>query len=112
MCEVLSDVDTMLSMTTHGSARLSLSSATTFADSQNLFDASIAFSDIGFKEVPSVMEECESLGSKYHHAGDCKPCRWFHRPGGCGHGQNCEHCHMCPAGEHKRRARVAAENRK
>merc|ERR1712113_1075119 len=51
------------------------------------------------KELPSV-------GSAYHGFGQCKPCAWFYRPGGCLNGQACAHCHLCPKGEIKARKKA------
>jgi len=44
-----------------------------------------------------------SLGSAYHFAGLCKPCVFFHSEKGCENGTDCLHCHICAAGEKKRR---------
>merc|ERR1719498_1981768 len=44
-----------------------------------------------------------SQGSTLHGSGNCRPCAWFWRPGGCQNGQNCGHCHLCPEGELKMR---------
>lgn len=33
-----------------------------------------------------------------HLSGDCRPCPWFWRPGGCHNGDGCAHCHFCHAG--------------
>jgi len=51
-------------------------------------------------------EGVPSRGSVLHDCGDCRPCAWFHGPEGpdaCRHGAACEFCHLCPAGELKRR---------
>merc|ERR1719506_2669543 len=37
------------------------------------------------------------------HPHDCKPCAWYHHARGCQRGADCEFCHLCPAGEIKRR---------
>lgn len=39
-----------------------------------------------------------SVGAAQHAQGDCKPCAWFWRPGGCTRGEACQHCHLCPRG--------------
>jgi len=53
-----------------------------------------------------------SLGSARHFAKECRPCAWFHRPGGCQNGAECRHCHLCPDGELKvRRDTKAASMR-
>jgi len=41
-------------------------------------------------------------GSKKHKSGHCKPCVFFHDEG-CKEGDSCGFCHLCPAGEVKRR---------
>eukprot|EP00446_Apocalathium_sp_SHHI-4_P015137 CAMPEP_0177210430 /NCGR_PEP_ID=MMETSP0367-20130122/31545_1 /TAXON_ID=447022 ORGANISM="Scrippsiella hangoei-like, Strain SHHI-4" /NCGR_SAMPLE_ID=MMETSP0367 /ASSEMBLY_ACC=CAM_ASM_000362 /LENGTH=339 /DNA_ID=CAMNT_0018659529 /DNA_START=42 /DNA_END=1061 /DNA_ORIENTATION=- len=40
-----------------------------------------------------------SHGSLLHGTKACRPCVWFWRPGSCGKGQDCTHCHLCPEGE-------------
>mmetsp|Transcript_29123 Transcript_29123/g.61890 ORF Transcript_29123/g.61890 Transcript_29123/m.61890 type:complete len:673 (+) Transcript_29123:108-2126(+) len=47
-----------------------------------------------------------SPGSALHGTGMCKPCGWFWRPGGCGNGKECRHCHLCPEGEIKARRKM------
>lgn len=54
-----------------------------------------------------------SHGSLIHGTGTCKPCVWFHKAGGCGNGEDCGHCHLCPKSEisdrrRRRRARLGA----
>merc|ERR1711972_271493 len=44
-----------------------------------------------------------SHGSLMHGTGNCKPCAWFWKPGGCQKKQDCTHCHLCPEGEVKAR---------
>jgi len=51
--------------------------------------------ELGSPELPTV-------GSTGHHVGACKPCAFYHSKG-CGNGVNCSFCHLCPAGEKKRR---------
>merc|ERR1712232_961804 len=47
-----------------------------------------------------------SLGSAGHAKGVCKPCARMHKSAaGCRNGERCEYCHLCPAGELKRRKR-------
>lgn len=46
-----------------------------------------------------------SLGSADHCMGTCKPCAFFHAKG-CTQGVDCSYCHLCDAGEKKRRAKV------
>jgi len=43
-----------------------------------------------------------SKGSQDHYAGTCRPCAYLHTKG-CANGVDCDYCHMCPAGELKRR---------
>jgi len=47
-----------------------------------------------------------SHGSVLHEQGTCRPCAWFHKPGGCKNGKECGHCHLCPEGEIKARKRT------
>lgn len=47
-----------------------------------------------------------SIGSQDHGTGACKPCAWFWKPGSCTNGRECQHCHMCPAGEIKNRKKT------
>ena len=44
-----------------------------------------------------------SVGSAQHGTGSCQPCAWFWKPQGCLNGAACLRCHLCPAGEIKRR---------
>mmetsp|Transcript_106729 Transcript_106729/g.189011 ORF Transcript_106729/g.189011 Transcript_106729/m.189011 type:complete len:284 (+) Transcript_106729:74-925(+) len=43
-----------------------------------------------------------SAGAEKHNEGQCKPCAWFWKSG-CRWGSECQHCHMCPEGEIRRR---------
>mmetsp|Transcript_40557 Transcript_40557/g.84903 ORF Transcript_40557/g.84903 Transcript_40557/m.84903 type:complete len:266 (+) Transcript_40557:89-886(+) len=43
-----------------------------------------------------------SVGSFGHDLGNCKPCAFFHAKG-CSSGYDCHFCHICDAGEKKRR---------
>jgi hypothetical protein len=43
-----------------------------------------------------------SVGSAGHAAGTCQPCMFLHADG-CRQDTNCNFCHLCPAGEQKRR---------
>jgi len=55
-------------------------------------------------EVPATSQaSAPSIGSAHHAAGLCKPCAWFWKTQGCSNGQECEHCHLCPKGEVRRR---------
>jgi len=55
-------------------------------------------------------QKLPSLGSEYHSTGRCRPCTWFHRPGGCANGAHCNHCHICTVDEirERRKAKVSA----
>lgn len=44
-----------------------------------------------------------SIGSASHHLGTCRPCAFFLKEEGCKGGAACRWCHLCPAGEKKRR---------
>eukprot|EP00408_Alexandrium_pacificum_P046443 CAMPEP_0171249648 /NCGR_PEP_ID=MMETSP0790-20130122/49655_1 /TAXON_ID=2925 /ORGANISM="Alexandrium catenella, Strain OF101" /LENGTH=552 /DNA_ID=CAMNT_0011717167 /DNA_START=60 /DNA_END=1718 /DNA_ORIENTATION=- len=44
-----------------------------------------------------------SRGAVLHRSGHCKPCAWFWKAQGCSNGSECNHCHLCPMGELKRR---------
>jgi len=46
--------------------------------------------------------DCPSVGSAGHAGGNCKPCAFFHIKG-CGNDTQCVFCHLCPAGEKKKR---------
>lgn len=46
--------------------------------------------------------DCPSVGSAGHAVGNCKPCAFFHIKG-CGNDTQCVFCHLCPAGEKKKR---------
>lgn len=41
-----------------------------------------------------------------HALGHCRPCAWLWKPQGCLNGEECGHCHLCPAGELKSRRRA------
>jgi len=49
------------------------------------------------------LSDVPSVGSRLHAAGLCKPCAWFWKSQGCSNGHECEHCHLCPKGEVRRR---------
>lgn len=46
-----------------------------------------------------------SIGSREHFAGECKPCAFLHTKG-CNDGAMCRFCHICEAGEKKRRQKA------
>jgi len=47
-------------------------------------------------------------GSTLHLDGNCKPCAWFWKAGGCMNGKDCMHCHLCPKEELKARKKSKA----
>lgn len=51
--------------------------------------------ELGTPDLPTI-------GSAGHHLGNCKPCAFFHTKG-CAQGPQCEFCHLCIAGERKKR---------
>jgi len=63
-----------------------------------------------------VVGVTESAGSEKHDLVECTPCRFFWKrkaggePVGCKFGEDCPHCHLCPATA--ARARVRANQRK
>lgn len=50
-----------------------------------------------------------SVGSAGHSSGECKPCAFLHTKG-CENGYACQFCHLCDAGEKKRRRREKQRN--
>lgn len=60
------------------------------------------------QQVPPEPElgsaERPTLGSRGHWFGECKPCAFLYTKG-CGNGIMCQFCHLCDAGEKKRRAK-------
>jgi len=60
--------------------------------------------------IPVEIEACRpvalpSVGAALHSSGQCKPCAWFWKAESCQWGAECQHCHMCPEGELRRRKR-------
>lgn len=51
------------------------------------------------------LTEVPNIGSLSHAVGDCKPCAFFITKG-CENGSNCKFCHLCDAGEKKRRLKA------
>jgi len=47
-----------------------------------------------------------SVGSKFHHTGDCRPCAWYWKVHGCLNAKACGYCHLCPSDEVKNRKRA------
>jgi len=54
-------------------------------------------------QYPTVAPLLPSIGSDGHETGQCRPCAWLYKPGGCRNGAQCAHCHLCPEGEIKAR---------
>jgi hypothetical protein len=52
----------------------------------------------GLEAPPSLRRPEASEGSASHWLGECEPCAWFWRPGGCTNGEACLRCHLCPDG--------------
>eukprot|EP00401_Gymnodinium_catenatum_P071196 CAMPEP_0117522280 /NCGR_PEP_ID=MMETSP0784-20121206/34125_1 /TAXON_ID=39447 /ORGANISM="" /LENGTH=167 /DNA_ID=CAMNT_0005318345 /DNA_START=74 /DNA_END=577 /DNA_ORIENTATION=- len=52
---------------------------------------------------PTYTAKKWSLGSELHGSGQCRPCAWNWKPGGCCKGSGCNFCHSCPKGELKSR---------
>jgi len=59
------------------------------------------------EEVKPPVEDSQGgpvdTSSSGHYKGTCKPCIFFHRPGGCTKGDECKHCHLCDKDEPMRR---------
>jgi len=59
--------------------------------------------------VPAAAaRQLPSAGSALHGGGECKPCAFLHTKG-CENGLNCQFCHICDAGERKRRRQAKVE---
>lgn len=63
-------------------------------------------------QVEACRESLVSIGSVAHGQGNCRPCAWFWKAGGCENGAECRHCHLCPEDEIKRRRQVKVAERK
>lgn len=48
-------------------------------------------------------------GSDLHEAGDCRPCIFFHKDGGCSNGEECDFCHTCAPDAVVRRKKARKE---
>uniref|UniRef100_A0A7S0ZUQ9 C3H1-type domain-containing protein n=1 Tax=Noctiluca scintillans TaxID=2966 RepID=A0A7S0ZUQ9_NOCSC len=71
--------------------------------------------DAGDKERLGVMPELGSpelptAGSAGHGLGDCRPCAFIWKDRGCHRGLGCPFCHLCDAGERKKRAKQKDSN--
>lgn len=53
-----------------------------------------------------------SKGSAGHAEGKCSPCGFLWKGSGCQKAEKCEFCHLCPAGEVKRRKKEKLMSRK
>jgi len=63
--------------------------------------------------APAPLPPLPSKGSVLHSSGQCKPCGFFWKAGGCSNGRECRHCHLCPESEIKtRKHKKMAEMRK
>jgi len=51
-----------------------------------------------------------SVGSAMHFAGDCKPCAWRWKTGGCANKLSCRFCHICADGALKKRRRAKLQD--
>eukprot|EP00928_Gymnodinium_smaydae_P046493 TRINITY_DN30981_c0_g1_i1.p1 TRINITY_DN30981_c0_g1~~TRINITY_DN30981_c0_g1_i1.p1 ORF type:complete len:222 (+),score=15.57 TRINITY_DN30981_c0_g1_i1:90-668(+) len=47
--------------------------------------------------------EMPTIGSALHAVAQCKPCAFVGKARGCSNGTSCPFCHLCDAGEKKRR---------
>jgi len=61
--------------------------------------------------TPLASTSLPSQGSAGHMRGSCRPCAFFHTPG-CANGVSCPFCHLCDAGERKRRKKEQQQCRK
>jgi len=52
---------------------------------------------------PQAAKRLPSIGSAKHAIGQCKPCAWFWKVESCQWGAECQHCHLCPMGELRRK---------
>lgn len=62
--------------------------------------------ELSYTNSSMVMSgDLNSVGSRFHDSGRCKPCAFFHTKG-CESAANCLFCHRCPAHEKQRRKRL------
>lgn len=64
------------------------------------------------EHAESLQDAAFNPGSAVHGTGDCSPCAWFWKPKGCSNAQQCEFCHLCPAGELKNRKKQRQQEKK
>lgn len=60
-------------------------------------------------EPPLGSPDFPTVGSKNHGSNGCKPCAFIWKEQGCQNGVTCPFCHLCDAGEKKRRAKDKKE---
>jgi len=53
-----------------------------------------------------------SIGSQFHHTGECNPCAFLHKPRGCMEAYNCEFCHCCDKNDYITRKKIRAKKGK
>jgi len=53
-----------------------------------------------------------SVGALLHNTGECEPCAWNWKPGGCKNGASCLFCHLCAEGVLKQRRKQLERCRK
>lgn len=53
-----------------------------------------------------------SIGSQFHHIGECNPCAFLHKPRGCMEAYNCEFCHCCDKNDYITRKKIRAKKGK
>merc|ERR1711977_621744 len=53
-----------------------------------------------------------SIGSHGHQYGQCRPCGFVHKEGGCTKGASCPFCHLCPPGTIKQQKQMKKQVRK
>lgn len=86
--------------------------------SQNLECHALVSDDRCFEQTPKSVAAPQpwnkrlpswSAGAADHDAGDCRPCAWYWKPGGCNKGEDCEFCHMCEVGmaKHRKKEKIA-----
>merc|ERR1719197_1259542 len=67
--------------------------------------------DVDATGADECATEFPSIGSYGHFHGSCKPCAFLHNKG-CENGFNCPFCHLCDAGEKKKRSKEKQALRK
>jgi len=51
----------------------------------------------------SMSDQAARSQEERHNSGQCRPCAWFWKKGGCRNAETCAYCHLCPEGELKSR---------